>query len=228
MNTYLEVTFFRDEYGDDDFPQLLCNYIVDKYFPGYEGQKILDIGSGRGFHLGAFARCGMKAYGLDKSNVALSQPNVRYCDIESDLFPYDDNFFDFIFSKSVLEHVANTDNFLSESLRTLKPGGFAVFMTPDWKSAYKFFWDDYTHIKPFTRRSLQNAMIVNKFHSVRCSRLVQLPIVWKYPWVEYLTKIIALLPNSLRWKDAEERESRRLVRFSKEKMLLAIGQKVEE
>ena len=106
----------------------------------------------------------MEAYGLDKRNEcisALKEFDVRDCDIENEPFPYNDNFFDFVFSKSVLEHVVNIDNFLKQSLRVLKPGGMAVMMTPDWKSQHDFFWDDYTHVKAFTRKSLQNAMIIN-------------------------------------------------------------------
>jgi len=34
-----------------------------------------------------------------------------------------------------------------------------------------------------------------------------------------------LLPDSLKWKDYEQSNARKLVRFSKEKMLLAVGGK---
>jgi len=107
----------------------------------------------------------------------------------------------------------------------LKPGGMAVLMTPDWKSQHDFFWDDYTHVKAFTRKSLQNAMIINGFENVDCSYFLQLPIVWKYRWIKCITHLIALLPDSLKWKDKEQREFRTWVRFSKEEMLLAVGYK---
>lgn len=45
---------------------------------------------------------------------------------------------------------------------------------------------------------------------------------------KYLTKVIALLPDSLKWKDKEEKQFRCLIRFSKEYMLLAIGYKSNE
>jgi hypothetical protein len=71
-------------------------------------------------------------------------------------------------------------------------------------------------------------MIINGFKNVDCSYFLQLPIVWKHPWIKYVTMLIALLPDSLKWKDKEEKEFRRLIRFSKEKMLLAVGNKANE
>ncbi|MCK5617368.1 methyltransferase domain-containing protein, partial [Candidatus Pacearchaeota archaeon] len=166
--------------------------------------------------------------GLDKRDecvASLEEFDIKSCDIESAPFPYEDDYFDFIFSKSVLEHVVNVDNFLSQSYRVLKPGGIAVLMTPDWKSQHDFFWDDYTHVKAFTRKSLQNAMVMHGYDNVNSSYFLQLPIVWKYPVMKYAARLIALLPDSLKWKDREQREFRPLIRFSKEKMLLAYGVK---
>lgn len=234
MSNYLETIYFRDEYSEKAYPQRLCKHIVERYYSkngNVEEKKLLDIGSGKGNHLVGFSRCGLKVYGIDKRNECvkiLKEVDIRECDIEKDRFPYEANYFDFVFSKSVLEHVWNADNFLSESLRILKPGGIAVFMTPDWRSQCKFFWDDYTHVKAFTRKSLQDAMLINGFENVVCSYFLQLPIVWKYPMMEYITRFVAFLPDSLKWKDKEEKHFRRFIRFSKEKMLLAVGNKKGE
>ncbi len=234
MANYLDTIYFRDEYDKKDYPQLLCNHIVEEYLSktgSITGKNILDIGSGKGNHLVGFSRLGLESFGIDKRDECVSildNFTIKECDIECERFPYEDDAFDYVYSKSVLEHVTNTDNFLSESLRVLRPGGIAVFMTPDWRSQCKFFWDDYTHVKAFTRKSLQDAMTMNGFVNVDCSYFLQLPIVWKHPWIEYITMLIALLPDSFKWKDKEEKEFRRLIRFSKEKMLFAVGGKASE
>lgn len=234
MSSYLKTIYFRDEYGPEDYPQMLCNHIGMEYFSltgKLKGKKLLDVGSGKGNHLVGFQRLGMEVYGIDKREEcvsALDDVKIMCCDIENEPFPYESGSFDCIYSKSVLEHVINTDNLLSESFRILKPGGMAVLMTPDWKSQHEFFWDDYTHVKAFTRKSLQNAMVMNGFQDVKCSYFLQLPVVWKHPWVKFFTSLIALLPDSLKWKDREEAHFRRLIRFSKEKMLLATGYKPVE
>jgi len=231
MSDYLETIYFRNETGDNDYPQKLCSYIAETYLAlsgDLHGKTLLDIGSGKGNHLIGFQRHGINVTGIDKRDEcinALSDIEVKGCNIEEESFPFKENCFDFVYSKSVLEHVLNTDNFLSEALRVLKPGGVAVFLTPDWKSQCKYFWDDYTHVKAFTRKSLQNAMILNGFENVDCSYFLQLPFLWKYPWMKIFTSIIALLPDFLKWKDKAESKFRPLIRFSKEEMLLAVGYK---
>ena len=234
MSNYLETIYFTQEYEKNDYPQKLCDYIYDAYFKDniaaskVRNPRILDIGSGKGNHLVGFSRLGVEAFGIDKRDECvkiLDSFDIRECDIEKQPFPFKDNFFDFVFSKSVLEHVTNTDNFLRESLRVLNPGGVAVHLTPDWRSQRDYFWDDYTHVKAFTRKSLQNAMKINGFSKVCCTRFLQLPFVWKYPYLKFIPKLISLLPDALKWKDFEESQPRKFIRFSKEEMLLVVGAK---
>lgn len=66
-------------------------------------------------YLVGFSRLGLESYGIDKRNECVSvlkNFTIKECDIECDRFPYEDNCFDFVYSKSVLEHVINTDNLL--------------------------------------------------------------------------------------------------------------------
>lgn len=232
--SYLQTIYFTDEYGEKDFPQKLCNYIYEKEFKKHilnnhiETPKLLDIGSGKGAQLVGFSRRGIECYGIDKRDECveiLKQFEIKECDLEKETLPYESNTFDFIYSKSVLEHVYNTDNFISEALRVLKPGGIAVMLTPDWKSQMKYFWDDYTHVKPFTRKSLQNAFKILGFKEVSCSYFFQLPILWKIPVILPIIKLISLLPDKWKWKDSEESQPRKLIRFSKEQMLYVVGKK---
>lgn len=51
-------------------------------------------------------------------------------------FPYDDESFDIIVSNQVMEHVTNTDNFLKEVRRILKPSGYAIISTPNISSIH--------------------------------------------------------------------------------------------
>ena len=224
MASYLDTTYPQAEYAENLYPQKLCNHLSDKYFT--HSGKLLDIGSGRGNHLVGFVRNGHTVYGLDKRRECFVEGfDIRECDIETEKFPYEGEFFDWIFSKSVLEHVYNADNFINETLRVLKTGGKVVLMTPAWESQYKMFWDDYTHVKAFTKKSLQNALKIAGFKNVEVSYFLQLPFIWKYPYLKVATNIIAMLPDELKWKDNEQSDARRLLRFSKEKMLLAYGSK---
>ena len=232
MPSYLETHYTRDEFSETDYPQLLCDHIVSHYIESHyddiSEKTILDVGCGKGNHLVAFARRGLNACGLDKlqeSNEALDQFDIRECDLEKDPFPFENDSLDIVFSKSVIEHVANADNFLTETKRVLKPGGLVILMCPDWKTQAHMYWDDYTHEKPWTRKGLQNALKIYNFQKIESNLFRQLPLLWKYPVLERLSDLIALAPESWKWKDKDESEFREWIRFSKEKMLLATAVK---
>ena len=217
---YLDVTYNKKEFGKEDYPQRLCSYIYDNYFQ--KKGKLLDIGCGRGTHSKGFKRCGLKVSGIDKLNEAAAN---KTCDLEKDKIPYRDNYFDFVFTKSVIEHIHNTDNFLEEIYRVLKPSGKAVIITPDWASCYKYFYIDYTHVKPFNRKNLQDAMLLKDFKDVKVTQFIQLPFVWKYPWLKIVPDLVNLLPDSWTYKDKEETIHRTLIRFSKQRTILGVGTK---
>jgi ubiquinone/menaquinone biosynthesis C-methylase UbiE len=227
---YLELNYPEDEYGPDKYPQKLCDYLTRRFFfsEGHSGKVLLDIGSGKGNALVGFSRIGFEVKGIDKRveciNI-LPGFDIRECDLEKDAFPFEDHCFDYVYSKSVLEHVCNAQHVVKETYRVLKPNGLTVQLTPDWSSDYKIFWDDPTHLRPFTRKGLQNLFRLENFSDVRCELFYQLPFIWKYPSLRFVTHIISLLPDSLKWKDKEETIQRVLVRHSKERMLLLSARK---
>jgi len=241
MCNYLETIYFREEQGETDFPQQLCNHLFEKYirptsswWEEWEDKTLLDVGSGKGNHLVGFARIGFNVKGLDikpeclavlKNEAVYSEIDILKCNLEVDAFPVPSDSVDVVFSKSVIEHVQNVDHLLDEIFRVLKPKGIAILMTPDWHSQHEIFWDDYTHVKAWTRKGLQNAMRMKGFKNVECTLFRQLPILWRYPWLKPICDLVALLPHSWKWKDKKEEHFREFVRFSKEKMLLAMGRK---
>ena len=77
-------------------------------------------------------------------------------DIDKDKLPFENNFFDAIYSKSLIEHINNHQLFFSECKRVLKESGKIIIYTPDWETQYLHFYDDLTHIKPFTTISLED------------------------------------------------------------------------
>ena len=225
MSKYLETIYFIDEYSPDKYPQKFCDHLVKKYFICNDNSKaeLLDIGSGKGNHLVGFSRNNLLVKGLDVRNECINilpDVDIRECDLEKDQFPFDDNTFDFVFSKSVLEHVYNTENIIKETFRVLKPGGKTVQLTPDWATDYKIFWDDPTHVKPFTRKGLQDAFKFEGFEQVVCEGFWQLPFLWKYPQLSFIRFALSMFPDFLKWKDKEELNQRALIRHSKECMLL--------
>ena len=217
---YLKLNYPESEYGPKQYPQQLCDYLTERFFT--QLGSLLDIGSGKGNHLIGFARNGFIVKGIDKETNSLLGFDIQECNLEKDILPFGDNTFDYVYSKSVIEHISNTPHFIQEIYRVLKPDGVVVCLTPDWGTDYKIFWDDPTHVKPFTKKGLQKAFELGDFIDVECERFYQLPFLWKHPSFRFVRYIISLLPDRFKWNGKIQRV---LVRHSKEAMLLLSAKK---
>lgn len=116
------------------------------------GSELLDIGCGSGWLAEHFSRY----TGIDGSADAVKiatdlERNVIEGDVDRPL-PFADESFDAVVMKDLLEHVANPVALVSEARRVLRPGGLVFASSPD---AQRWVWDDYTHRRPFTRKSFR-------------------------------------------------------------------------
>jgi SAM-dependent methyltransferase len=213
-------------YGDKPFtayPSVFTKYLVERYNIK-KGEILLDFGCGRGEFLNGFINMGVDGHGVDFTDSAIDEcpkATIKQADIENDGLPYPDNYFDIVFSKSVIEHFYNPDIFIKEVYRCLKPGGLAIIMTPSWEYNYRIFFEDYTHRTPFMKPALNDILLIHGFNEVKVSFFKQLPILWgSFYWMfnplSVITRFLTprLLGKYLKW-----------VRFSKEIMLLSISRK---
>jgi SAM-dependent methyltransferase len=191
---------------------------IDYLFPGpLDSKKVLEIGSGTGEILMLLGNKFGDACGIDSE-----------VDLNKNRIPYKKCTFDIVFTKSTIEHISNTDHMLQEIKRVLKPGGYVYIFTPAWEYNYKDFYNDYTHVKPFHRKGLQDALKINGFSSVDVLYFYHLPWAWgKYSgdlkwWA--LPVILWLRAFSFwKWKNKEENIHRPNIRFAQEVQLLGIG-----
>ena len=137
MPNYLGVRYNKNTKPYTAYPSQMCQYLF-KRFGMKKGDKLLDIGCGRGEFVRAFKHLGLEVAGVDRErgdSEMLKGIEFRLGDdLENKPFPFEDNSFDIVFSKSVIEHIGKPNNFMRETHRVLKPGGRVVTMTPDWKS----------------------------------------------------------------------------------------------
>ncbi|HCE45353.1 MAG TPA: hypothetical protein DET40_17575 [Lentisphaeria bacterium] len=228
--SYLEVTYSLKTHPKGPYPSRLACHLIRNYY-GRPG-KILDIGCGRGDYLQVFKDLGFEVSGVDISPSIVDMSgkfDVSRVDLEKDDFPYSSESFDFIFSKSVVEHMRNPFALMEKSYTGLKKGGVAVIMTPSWEHNYWGpFYIDHTHVTPFTRASLTESMVIAGYKDVEVIYFHQLPFVWKYPMFKPFVRLLSAMPLSYRPfnQDAKWPEGfNKLVRFSKEVMLLGVGHK---
>ena len=227
--TYLDVTYSSASVPYGEYPHLLAQWLLKNVYP--KPGCLLDLGCGRGEHLSAFARLGFDVAGVDISPRAPELAkgyHVEVADLEHDALPFTSDSFDFVFSKSVIEHMRHPTCLLSKALEALRPGGTAVIMTPSWAHTHWGpFYIDHTHVTPFTVPSLAEALTMVGFESVTVSHFYQLPFLWRHPFLKPVVFAVAALPlpyrpyQSALWPDGLNK----LIRFSKEVMLLGIGRK---
>ena len=119
---YVAVVYNEQDRPLTTYPEKLARYLFER-FDLKLGGKLLDVGCGRGEFLQGFIQCGMEGYGVDQSRAAESycpDATLKISNIENDGIPYDDNFFDVVYSKSVIEHFYYPERMVKEIFRVLK------------------------------------------------------------------------------------------------------------
>jgi len=219
MKDYLSVLYNKKQKPITGYPAKFAEYNINRF--SLKNKVFLEIGCGRGDFINEFSKKNVICYATDKlssANQYLNQNIVFFKNnISNEKLPYNDNFFDAIYTKSLIEHINNHEFFFNECKRILKPNGIFINYTPDWESQYLNFYDDITHIKPFSKITLENCYKMFGFENCKVEKFYQLPMVWRFPFLKYLLKILSFfIPIRSKFK---------LLRFSKELMLLGYGYK---
>ena len=142
MSDYLSAEYSEDRRPYTDYPEKLCAQLF-RMFQMKAGMKMLEAGCGRGEFLSHFRDLGLDVCGIDASPSAAEYPHgipVSVCDIEKKGIPYEDESFDVVYSKSLIEHFNDPEIFIREACRALKPGGMLLTLVPDWESNYKIYF----------------------------------------------------------------------------------------
>ncbi len=111
---------------------------------------VLDLGCGLGKSLDYFLNLNKKAewYGLDIEDSpevkARKANNKKFISFNGIDIPFEDNFFDFIYCKQVLEHVRYPKELLFEVQRVLKPGGYFIGSTSHLEPYHSMSYWNYT------------------------------------------------------------------------------------
>ncbi len=143
---------------------------------GTDERPILDIGCGRGEWLELMKDEGLTAKGLDLNSVLVTQCREKGFDVgENDALTYlrslSDNSLGAITSFHLIEHLDFDTRvaLFDESVRVLKPGGVALFETPNPRNLLVGacnFWADPTHLRPLYPETHQFLMEYRGFCKV--------------------------------------------------------------
>ncbi len=115
------------------------------------GTSLLDVGCGRTFPMAEkWLSTGAKVYGVDPvADPSAVSEGAQVFKGSAEVVPFNDQAFDVVVSRAVLEHLKEPAKVFQELFRVLKPGGKTVLLTPS-----KF---DYV--------SVSARLIPNRFHA---------------------------------------------------------------
>jgi len=121
-------------------------------------RNVLDLGCGAG-SFGQYKPEGVEVHGIDIDENAIRKAEkyerTRIGNVTQGL-PYDNAFFDGVLAKDIVEHVIEPWKLAKEINRVLKPGGVVIAIVP---CPGKKAWDDYTHVRPFTKRAISELFL---------------------------------------------------------------------
>jgi ubiquinone/menaquinone biosynthesis C-methylase UbiE len=139
------VAFGRRDQDDNEFLSTATDVIRDlegelKRLPAdvpVTARRALEIGCGPGRLMRPMSRHFGEIHGVDVSDEMIAQAKIKLGDIPwayahhasgSDLAQFPSGHFDFVYSYAVFQHIPSADvvfSYLRETVRVLKPGGFA-------------------------------------------------------------------------------------------------------
>jgi len=139
------VAFGRRDQDDNEFLSTAADVVRDlegelKRFPAevpVSSRRALEIGCGPGRLMRPMSRHFGEIHGVDISDEMIAQAGAKLRDIPwahahrasgSDLAQFPSDHFDFVYSYAVFQHIPSADvvfSYLRETVRVLKPGGFA-------------------------------------------------------------------------------------------------------
>jgi SAM-dependent methyltransferase len=173
--------------GTEIIRQLELVYGAHWYRTRFEGKApILDLGPGRCW----FTKQNVvDIIAVDKAPEVVEHYRQQGINIrlgEAYRVPYPEEHVEGVFCCWLLEHLSEPDRAISEMYRILKPGGYACVIVPSPNDMIAFY-NDYTHVRPYTPVSLKQLAEDCGFTRYRIECL---------PWVRGITYVLRFLGSN--------------------------------
>ncbi len=225
MKNFLDIAYStKRKKINSIYPEKLIAYLIEN-FNIEKNSKVLEPGFGRGEFLKQFENFNMETFGMDYTKYSGDKnfelnAKTKIHNAENFPYPYENNFFDLVYSKSFIEHFYYTDKILEEIYRIIKPGGKIITLTPSWRHMYKIFYDSCTHRTAFTKKSINDLHLMIGFKNVKTEYFKQIPSTWKNNLIPNTLSELSriLIPDFIM-------KNNKWLRFSREVMLLTYGEK---
>lgn len=162
-------TRFKYDPRRDVLWKALCDFHFSRLVP--EGGHVLELGAGY-CHFINYIRAGRKtAVDLEPEAAKHAAPGVTvHTGCVTDLGFLADGSVDLAFAANLFEHLTQEEFALclAQLKKKLAPGGQLVILQPNFKRAYREYFDDYTHISIYSDVSLCDFLQAHGFRILEC------------------------------------------------------------
>lgn len=155
---------------DHKIYQLKALKLAQQHLPNKKKPKILDLACADGSFVNLAAqKFSGQPFGLDiaPQNIKRAQKKLDHAEIH-DLnlpLPYKSNTFDLIFALEIIEHLFDTDQFIKNIHRVLKPQGILILSTPNLASIKNRLRLLFNHYPQYLEYSAQGAGHIHLYTS---------------------------------------------------------------
>ncbi len=196
---YASGSYFRSRFAydaqRDEIWKEVCAYL-ERFIPAQAA--VLDLGAGYCSFINNIRAEEKYALDIYADFARFAHPEVRTytgsCD-HLEMFASDQ--LDIVFSSNLLEHLSRPiiEATLAEVWRVLKPSGRFILIQPNFKYAYREYFDDFTHIQPFTHVGLADWLTACGFHVERIEpRFLPFSLKSRLPKSRWLARLYLRLP----------------------------------
>lgn len=198
--------YFGTRFTPDARRETLWQCLIQYYFQSQIGPSdcVLELGAGYGHFINNVRAA---------RRIALDQwaefPNYLRPGVESHVGPVKDLSFipdssvDFAFASNLFEHVSQQDfaSVLEQLRHKLKPGGTISLLQPNYRYAFREYFDDYTHTTVYSDVSLRDFLEANAYEVVSSiPRFMPLTIKSRFKVSPFLIRLYLLFPVKLMGK----------------------------
>jgi SAM-dependent methyltransferase len=166
-----ELKYHETRFTFDDRREVLWKTLCDCYFnrlidPAFH---VLELGAGYG-HFINNVRCRRKT-AVDRwplMNQYLNASVEGHISSATELGFLADRSVDFVFASNLFEHLTQSEfaSCLSEIRRTLKHSGSLNILQPNYRRAYREYFDDYTHVAVYSDIALCDFLVAHGFEII--------------------------------------------------------------
>ncbi len=195
LNSYHETRLAHDPRRDVLW-KTLCGAFFQRLVP--PDGCVLELGAGYGNFINHIRSARRIALDRWEGMLQYLEPGVEgHCGDVTDLQAIAPRSVDFVFASNLFEHVPQADfaTVLDQLRDKLKPGGTLNILQPNYRFAYREYFDDYTHVAVYSDRSLADFLASRGYRVIDCRpRFLPLTVKSALPVSPLLIRLYLALP----------------------------------